>query len=199
MRKSFPGRFIQTIIDAHEQEMEVPSDPMARRSTWSSYKHRNTGKFIGEISANGAAVAAQGPWGGNTGDRSATRSANVLKRARKGNSSLADKGFMMHADYAEVLHELITPPKAYHGQLSFTVDETLLTSAVARERALVERVFERAQNWKILHNIIKISECDLAGSVFFVCMMMTNYEPPIVRKGLGLTHLITMSELQWGK
>ena len=46
-KKHFPGRTIQEIIDAHEQEMQVPSCLVAQRSTWSKYKHRRTAKFLG--------------------------------------------------------------------------------------------------------------------------------------------------------
>ena len=46
-KKHFPGRTIQEIIDAHEQEMQVPSCLVAQRSTWSKYKHRQTAKFLG--------------------------------------------------------------------------------------------------------------------------------------------------------
>ena len=194
-QKHFPGRTIQEIIDAHEQEMEVPSCLVARRSTWSSYKHRNTAKFLGGCTPCGAMVTASEPRGGSCVDRGLTRCSGLLYRLYKGCSTLADKGFLMHADFAEFLHELITPCKAYNKQATFTVDETLITTQVARDRALVERVFRRGQEWKYLHRRIPISECDLAGSVFFVIMMMTNYEPLAVRqKDEPLTSL---AEKQW--
>lgn len=177
--------------------MEVPSDPICRRSTWSSYKHRQTCKFLGGCTPCGACVTAGEPRGGCCSDRDLVLCSGMLDRLNPSWTTLADKGFMMHADFAENLHELLTPPKAHNNQLSFTVDETMITNKIARERALVERVFRRAQEWGILHTTIKISECDLAGSVFFVVCMMCNFDTPMIRD--NCTVLRSVAEIQWGE
>ena len=93
------------------------------------------------------------------------------------------------------MHQLIVPCKKYHHQKSHTVDESSFTQRVARERGLIERVFRRAQEWKALHNTVQIVDADLSGSIFFVCMMMTNYGPPMVRDGAA--ELKSIAELQW--
>ena len=54
----------------------------------------------------------------------------------------------------------------------------------------------RAQEWKILHSIIKISNMDMAGTVFAICCYMTNYEAPLIRQ--SDEDLRSLSELQWG-
>ena len=194
-KKHFPGRTIQEIIDAHEQEMQVPSCLVAQRSTWSKYKHRQTAKFLGGCTPCGAMVSACEPRGGSCNDRKLTQVSGILSRLHRGCSTLADKGFLMHSDFADALHELITPCKAYNKQATFTIDETIITTTVARDRALVERVFRRGQEWKYLHRTIPITETDIAGSCFFVIMMMTNYEPVMARaKGVPL---ISTAETQW--
>ena len=84
----------------------------------------------------------------------------------------------MHSDFADALHELITPCKAYNKQATFTIDETIITTTVARDRALVERVFRRGQEWKYLHRTIPITETDIAGSCFFVSLPPPQQAPP---------------------
>lgn len=107
----------------------------------------------------------------------------------------AAAGFLLHSHFAKRLHQLIVPCKKYHHQKSYTVDESSFTQRVARERGLIERVFRRAQEWKALHNTVQIVDADLSGSIFFVCMMMTNYGPPMVRDGAA--ELKSIAELQW--
>ena len=105
-----------------------------------------------------------------------------MARLYEGMTSLADKGFMMHADFIALCHELITPPKAKKNVASFSVDEGRMTNKVGSLRIHVERAFQRVQEWKVLHKTIKISNADLSGSVFFVCCMMSNFDSPLIRE-----------------
>jgi hypothetical protein len=103
---------------------------------------------------------------------------------------------MMHAEYAAIGHELVTPTHAVANIPTYTIDESKWTNAIGKTRIHIERVFRRAQEWKILHTTIKISNMDLAGTIFKVCCLMTNYEPPLIRQRDDI--LCSLSELQWG-
>ena len=101
----------------------------------------------------------------------------------------------MHADFNALQHTLITPTHAWTGIPTYNRDESLWTNAIGKTRIHVERMFRRAQEWKILHSLIKISQMDLAGTVFIVCMYLTNFESPLIREqGRKLTSL---ARLQW--
>ena len=102
---------------------------------------------------------------------------------------------MVHSDFAAARAELLTPAKSYVGQESFSVDETRISGRIARARIHVERAFCRAQEWKILGKRIKISNCDLAGSVFFCCCMLSNYGPNLIRQ--EGEPVVSLSELVW--
>jgi len=104
---------------------------------------------------------------------------------------------MMHAEFGEQGHELLTPTHAVKNVPTYSVDESKWTNAIGKTRIHVERMFRRAQEWKILHNIIKVSNMDLAGSIFKVCCYMTNYEPPLIRQRDDM--LVSLAELQWGR
>ena len=93
-------------------------------------------------------------------------------------------------------HKLRVPSHAQVGVATFSRDESKCTNKVGKTRIHIERMFKRAQEWKILHTIIKISAMDLAGTIFQVCCFMTNFEPPLIRsEGEAL---VSLAEKQWG-
>ena len=196
-KRNFPNRDIQMIIDANEQECESASNLQARRTTWSEYKHRTTNKFLGACSPCGACVFASTNYGGLIDDNTLTRVTGIMDLAHKGWTTLADKGFLLHAEYAEKGHHLFIPSYAQRGVPTYTRDETRWTNRVGSVRIHVERMFKRAQEWKILHRTIKISNMDVAGSVFKVCCFMTNFEPPLIRQ--EGEPLMCLAEKQWGR
>ena len=105
-------------------------------------------------------------------------------------------GFMLHAEVGAEKHELITPTHKWVDVETFTHDEGLRTNKVGSTRIHVERMFRRAQEWKALHRLIKISQMDIAGTIFKICCYMSNFEPNMIRqKG---EPLVSVAELQWG-
>eukprot|EP01049_Picozoa_sp_SAG25_P013375 SAG25_NODE_2055_length_1995_cov_2.075949_2_plen_364_part_00 len=196
-KRNFPSRDIQLIIDAHEQECESASNLMARRTLWSEYKHRTTNKFLGACTPCGACVYASTNYGGLIDDNTLTEVCGIMDVLYDGWSTLADKGFLLHDEFAQRGHNLFIPAFAQRGVPTYTRDESKWTNCVGSVRIHVERLFKRAQEWKIMKRIIKISNMDVAGSIFKVCCFMTNFEPPLIRQ--DGQPLITLAELQWGR
>jgi len=197
IRKLFPGRRIQALIDAHEQQCEEPSDLTVRRSVWSDYKHYCSAKFLGSVAPNGATIDTSEPRGGACDDKTLTVASGVLGRAYAGMTTLADKGFMMHGEYMELMHELLTPPKKRSLVATFSTGDMEDTHAIAAPRAHVERAFKRAQEWRWMHNTLKLTQIDLSGSAFSVIMRMCNFDTPLIREGTG--PLKCLAELTWGR
>lgn len=195
-RKAFPSTNVQYIIDAHEQQCEEPTDLKCRRTVWSDYKHRTTNKFLGVCTPCGACVFASSNYGGKCDDKTLTLASGFMDLLLNGWTTLADKGFMMHAEFASAGHQLITPTHAVAGVPTYSYDESRWTNAIGKTRIHIERMFRRAQEWKILHGIIKINSMDLAGTIFKVCCLMGNFEPPLIRQGDDA--LLSLAELQWG-
>ena len=69
---------------------------------------------------------------------------------------MADKGFLLHAEFAAVLHELLTPPKKWRNQDTFTIDESGWTSKIAQCRVVIENVIKEGRSWKLLNRTIKV-------------------------------------------
>ena len=134
--------------------------------------------------------------GGSCSDVEITQSCGALLRLISGRASLADKGFLMHNDFAKNNHELLTPFKMVSGAQVFTADDMSKTSLIARNRVHVERAFKRVQEWKILHKTIKLSQLHIFSAIWFICCMMSNYESPLIRD--GAEYLRSVYEMVWG-
>ena len=104
-------------------------------------------KFLGGGTPAGGFTTAKGPFVGGCDDETLTISCGMLKAGRlwKKWSSLADKGFMMHARYAEAGHELLTPTHKWNNVPSYTGDETMKVHLIGAVRIHIERMFRRAQ------------------------------------------------------
>lgn len=194
IKEQFPGREIQAIIDCHEQPLEMPTDLTMYRSCFSQYKHGTTAKYLGAIAPSGACIDISEPRGGCCSDKELTIASGILDRSYEGMTTLADKGFMMHAQFTDVMHELLTPPEKRRGVATFSTDEMNMTHVIAGPRVHVERAFRRVQEWKCLGKRVKLTQADLAGSVFSVCARMSNFDRPLIREG----DLLSVAEQTWG-
>jgi len=175
----------------------MPSDLTCYRSGFSQYKHGTTAKYLGSIAASGAVLDTSEPRGGCCSDKELTVACGILDRSLEGMTTLADKGFMMHEQFTDVMHELLTPPKKRRGAATFNVGEMDMTHVIAGPRVHVERAFRRVQEWKCLHKRVKLTQADLAGSVFSVCSRMSNFDRPLIRDE-GSDILLSVAEQTWG-
>jgi hypothetical protein len=144
-QKAFPGDNVQLIIDAHEQQCEESANLEARRTLWSDYKHRCTNKFLGACTPCGACVFASTNYGGKCDDKTLTTATGIIGKCYPGWMTLADKGFMMSAEFAAVNHKLRVPSHAQVGVATFSRDESRWTNKIGKTRIHIERMFKRAQ------------------------------------------------------
>jgi hypothetical protein len=104
------------LFDAMEQQTEMAADLMIYRTMFSNYKQRATCKFIGGVAPVGAFTFAKPlAFPGTAGDVKATIAAGLLQLLHRGMASLADKGFMLHAEAAVNGHNLFVPTFAFNG------------------------------------------------------------------------------------
>ena len=164
---------------------------------FSEYKSCCTVKFMAGTALNGASTDRSEGRGGACDLVTLTVASGMLERAYLGFSTLTDKGFIMHAQWMEVMHELLTPPMERRKAATFSTDEMNTTHNIGARRAHVERTFKRGQGWKALHRRLKLSSVDLGGSVFTVVMRMANLDKPLLRE--ADEPLKSLAELSWGR
>ena len=89
---------------------------------------------------------------------------------------MAEKGF----NIADVLQRkgitLNVPPRKYSNQLGDR--ERIETQRIASLRIHLERAFSRVKAFKIINNIPN-NMAGLASELFFVCAILTNFQPPL--------------------
>ncbi|XP_003382392.1 PREDICTED: uncharacterized protein LOC100636353 [Amphimedon queenslandica] len=164
------------IIDATEVFIQTPSDPHAQQLTFSSYKNHNTAKALAGITPSGAFSFITPLYGGSISDCKLFLNSGLLEILEEGDAVMADKGF----NIADVLQRkgitLNIPPRKHADQLGDR--ELIETCRIASLRIHIERAFSRVKVLKILNNIPN-NMAGLASEIFFVCAILTNFQPPL--------------------
>ena len=137
----FNGPFasVVVIIDCFEIAIQKPSDLMAQAQTWSSYKNKNTAKYLIGITPQGTVSFISNGWGGRTSDKFITEASGFLQKLELGDVVLADRGF----DIAETLalqSASLHIPAFAKGKTQLDPLEIHRSRAVSNVRIHVERV-----------------------------------------------------------
>ena len=178
-QKQYPTTY--SIIDASEIFIETPSDLFVQSSTWSSYKHRNTGKFLIGCTPNGAISYVSELYVGSISDVELTRVSGYLQTldGKAGVSVMADRGFTVRDMLAQKGAQLNTPP-FMEGRKQLPVDEVKRGRSIASLRIHVERAIGRIKNYAILKGTLPITMIRVANQVVSVCAWLTNFQPTLV-------------------
>ena len=167
------------ILDASEIHIETPSSLEMQSNTWSSYKNTNTLKCLIGITPTGYISFVSSLYCGNISDKRLTIESGVLDTLQPGDGLMADRGFDIGDDCASRNIHLNIPPFRYgRGQLS--ASEVIQTRRIASLRIHVERAIGQIKRYRILDSCIPISMCVTLNQVFYVCCMLTKFQPPLV-------------------
>ena len=149
---SMPPHFQQlypstrVIIDCTEFPIEKPSDPESQRSTWSSYKNRNTFKLLLGINPAGAITFVSELYSGSVSDNELTLSCGILDQLEPGDSLMADKGFMIE-DHCKERKIILNIPPFLGKDAQLSQEDMVKTRRIASVRVHVERAMERLKNF----------------------------------------------------
>ena len=178
-KEKFPTTF--AIIDGSEIFIEVPSDLHMQSSTWSSYKHHNTIKFLVACTPNGAICFISPVFVGSISDVELTKLSGFLEviEDKPGIAIMADRGFTIKDMLDKLQIELNIPPFLNERKQlpSGEVDQGRKIAAV---RIHVERAISRIKTYNILKGTIPISLARLTNQIVYVCAMLTNFQPALV-------------------
>lgn len=101
-REKYPTTF--AIIDGSEVFIETRSDLLMQSSTWSSYKHHNTAKFLIACMPNGAICYISPLYIGSISDVELMRVSGFIQKleGKNGISIMADRGFTIQDQLQEI-------------------------------------------------------------------------------------------------
>lgn len=170
----------RVIIDATEIFVEQPALPELQQLTFSSYKNHNTYKGVIGISPSGAVIFISDLYPGSISDKELTRRCGILDLLEQGDSVMADRGFNIEEELALIGVQLNIPP-FLRGKDQLTERELIETRRIASLRIHVERAMEQLKNFHVLDRPLPPSFRNIANQVFFVCAILTNFNPSLCK------------------
>ena len=178
-REKYPTTY--AIIDGTEIFIETPSDLHLQSSTWSSYKHHNTGKFLVACTPNGAICYVSPLYVGSISDIELTRVSGFLTtlQDKPGISIMADRGFTIK----DMLHDLgidLNLPPFMEGRKQLPANEVQRGKTIASLRIHVERAIGRIKTYSILQGTLPITLARLSNQIVCVCAYLSNFQPALV-------------------
>lgn len=144
------GNNVAVIIDCFEIGIEKPSSLKAKAQTWSSYKNKNTIKYLIAITPQGVISYISQGWGGRTSDKYITENSNFLNKLLPGDVVLADRGFTISESVEFDCATLKIPAftKGVPQLHPYSIEET---RKIASVRIHVERIIGLTDLFKLPH------------------------------------------------
>ena len=178
-KERYPRTYI--IIDASEIFMETPNDLQLQSSTWSSYKHHNTAKFLIGCTPNGAISYISSLYVGSISDVELTRVSGLTEKlvGKSDISVMADRGFTIRDQLKAVGADLNIPP-FMEGRAQLPATEVLEGRKIASVRFHVERAIGRIKNLSILKGSLPLTLARLANQIVCVCCWLVNFQPILI-------------------
>ena len=169
------------IIDGSDVFVETPTDIHMQSSTWSSYKHHDTAKFLIACMPNGCISFISPLYVGSISDVELTRVSGFLTRLedKPGISIMADRGFTVKDMLERIGVELNIPP-FMEGREQLPAKEIQEGRNIASLRIHVERAIGRIKTYTILKQTLPLSLARISNQVVCVCAYLTNFKLVLV-------------------
>ena len=161
--------------------MDPPSDLCLQSSTWSSYKHKNTAKFLVACTPNGCVSFISPLYVGSISDVELTRVSGFLTEIndKSGVCVMADRGFTIKDQLDAIGVELNIPP-FLEGHQQLPANEVQRGRYIASLRIHVERAIGRIKQFAILQGTFPLSMVRMLNQIVCVCAWLTNFHPILV-------------------
>jgi hypothetical protein len=179
----FKNKFPSTrvLLDATEIPVEKPSNPVAQKATFSSYKNRNTVKVIVGSTPGGLVSYMSEAYGGAASDRQIVERSGLPNKCSKGDSLMADKGFNVQDLFAPN-DVYVNIPAFFSKKNRLSEQQVLSDRKVSSKRVHIERIIGMGKTYKILQHPFSATETSLAEHIIRICYMLCNFRNCIVSK-----------------
>lgn len=130
----------RVIIDGTEIGIQKPSQPDAQKASFSSYKHKNTLKFLVGASPGGLLSYVSNGYAGSASDRQIVERSKLLQICDSGDSIMADRGFNVQDLFASKGISINIPSflkgKSQIPGVQLKIDQKLVSQRVHREQLI---------------------------------------------------------------
>lgn len=175
--KSFqPFENLRGIIDCTEFYIEKPGRISSQRSTFSSYKSRNTFKLFISISPIPHINFVSNLYSGSISDKELTKQCGFIEQLNASDVIMADKGFNVQG----LLAPKHAPPVMTKGKISSKA--TTMTRRIATVRVHVERMIRKLKCSELIRGVIPLTLKPYASSIIRVSACLVNLNPIIINE-----------------
>ena len=137
-------------------------------------------KCLIAVNPNGAACLVSDLYEGATSDVKKFEQCGILQHINPGDVLLVDKGFTFQDLLLPKLATIQIP--AFLGKRdSFTKEETILKTNVAKARIHVERYNERLKKFRLIGKVIPLSLKQIASQLVYVVACLVNFQPRLCK------------------
>lgn len=178
-KKYYPST--RVIIDGTEIGIQKPSQPNDQKASFSTYKHKNTLKFLVGSSPGGLMTHCSSAYAGSVSDRQIVERSTLLQICEPGDSIMADRGFNVQ-DLFACKGIGINIPHFLKGKSQIPGFQLNLDQKLASKRVHIERLIGLTKTYLILRTELNHFYVPLASKIFFICMMLCNFREGIVNK-----------------
>ena len=180
LKKKFK-RTVSYYLDATEIEAEVPDDKEVQKVTFSSYKHRNTAKFLGGLATYGALAWISVAYPGSISDKEISEVSGFLKLVFALQMIIADKGFDGVRSMVQAMKAFFNMPTKKRNKIDqLSEEDNRKTAGIANSRIHIERYFAALKHFRYLDKI-RNKQYDLANSALQAAVFITNLNNPPFR------------------
>ena len=176
----FKAKFptIRVIIDRTECPVKKPKAPRAQKSTFSTYKNKNTVKTLVGASPGGLISPA---FDGFASDRQIVERSNVFTLCDPGDSIMSDKGFNVQ-DLFATFDVAINIPSFFRKRNRLIGNIVLHDRKISSKRVHIERLIGLGKTYKILCLPLTSTETKMSSEILFICYMLCKFRSNIVSK-----------------
>ena len=187
-KKDFPNTF--AILDGTEIRIQKPSSLKVQSQCYSDYKSTTTLKSLVVCDPFGSVMFSSTLFTGSMSDKEIFEQSGLRRQLQgllecgylmKGDGLMADKGFNIEQEVANLGLQLNIPPFAKSG-MQMPMGDVEQTKKIAKHRVHVERAIAKIKKFKIVAGRVRNVTLGSVNQIWFVCSMLTNFQPPIIAK-----------------
>ena len=178
------------IIDCFEIQIQIPHSPTDQASTYSSYKSRNTVKYLIASTPQGTVSFISEGYVGRASDLFVVQESGILLLVKPGDLILADRGFTIE-DLLGLIGAKLATPAFMQGRNQLSQQETEMNRKVSNVRIHIERIIGCLRmRFEILRGPVDIrflynskEAISFFDKIVTVCSIISNLNPSIVPSG----------------
>ena len=184
--EQYPNTII--IIDGKELKIQTPSSLQQHSGSYSHYKSTNTLKSLIGVDPKGGIMFVSQLFEGSISDKQILVRSGFLDQLKEkielgevyeGDAIMADKGFDIEKDLAD-LNLMLNIPPFLRNQVGFEEEDVIKTQSIARHRIHVERAIGKVTRFRIFDSVIPVSMLGEINQIWTVCCSLSNLQNPVL-------------------